>query len=620
MVLQGNQSTCSGSGATPPALPTSVTGTQVANADGSYTFTVAANGVVPASNTTFTAGSSYGVWCSHSTAALPGTSITYTPYNYAQYIANTSGGNFGTAGTASNANLNPADGTFDLPLSLVDEWNAVNWILNNPSGVSNESPNATDTQAAIWQLLDPNGLNYVKPNGLPNSLLGPDALALYTDAINNGLTFVPTTGQYVAVLMVPAGSNAAYQGFFVPVKLACSASGSMTLTKTSSVSNANAFQLITYTYTITNTGSTALEGIVIVDDNGTPTYKEDDVTINVSALLTTSSNPTGSLAPGASYKVTSTVYLPISLFYQAGSEAAFDTLIPQVLPSTTPGVLNQLLLTYLIDTDVSDNTYGTNASAGWAGNGGHTFAEELGNYAEFAFYDSRGNLVSDFDVNYLKSVPADSEFPSGYAGTPGSIFWGGTKYINYLTSTLADNLNMFPQFVHDTTNSPVAGTPNWQPISAYKVLVNEGIFGICGIGSASVKKNFLAATETPFGGKCGYAKSATYTPSVICSTVKSTAYAWATVCGCSTVVHAQTCLSVTLNGCGKPICSSAPSHQCQQPPVCHCTCYNCQHGKCGSCTHVGCDDDGCHRGGVGGTCPHATVHCQVAGKPVTQCW
>ncbi len=206
----------------------------------------------------------------------------------------------------------------------------------------------------------------------------------------------------------------------------------MTKTVNVGAAGANAFQLVTYTYTVKNTGSTTLQNLVLVDDNGTPNYTEDDVTIPIPAGTT--------LAPGASYSVTSTVYLPISLFYQSGSESAFDTLIPQVVPvpaGSPAGTLPNLLLTYLIDADVTDNTYGTGASAGWSGNGGHTFAEELGGYAEFGLYNSKGTLISDFDVNYLKNVGVTSSIPSGYGSTPGTVSVGGTKFIYYFDSTLA---------------------------------------------------------------------------------------------------------------------------------------------------------------------------------------
>jgi len=652
-----------GGGSTPPSLtlPATVTGTETFSFTTPYLYNLAVSSV--SSPGVISAGKSYGVWCTNPTGLVPGGGVnpngtvtppqdpnnptgaaTYMPVN-SYTISGAGGVNYGAPGFTYDPTI---PGFTTTSLTLAQEWAAVNWILNNPAGVSGEAPSALDTQAAIWQLLLPNqGFAY-----LLESNVTTNAWALYKDAITYGLSFIPTTGQVVAVLMVPttpAGSPT-YQGIIIPIPIPCPGTlgGSATLTKTVNVGagGANAFQLVTYTYTIKNTGSTTLQNLVIVDDNGTPNYPEDDVTINIPAGTT--------LAPGASYSVTSTVYLPISLFYQSGSEAAFDTLIPQVIPVPTgspAGTLPNLQLTYLIDADVTDNTYGTGSSAGWAGNGGHTFAEELAGYAEFALYNSRGTLISDFDVNYLKKVTATSHFPSGYASTPGTVSVGGTNYIYYLESTLQDNLNDYPQFVGDTVNSPVAGTPNWETITGYKVLVNEGIFGIYGIGSAAVKKNYLAATETAYSGKCGYARPTTYTPCIYGNLVNSTAYLCAQVCGCSTPVHAKACLTVKLCGAALPRCDNASSHRCQDPvhcscscaqcqagmhgqctnttgwgwftapakctpPVCGCTCAQCKAGNHGACSRVGCTDPTCHAN----NCTHNTMRCVVASQHVTYTW
>jgi hypothetical protein len=196
-------------------------------------------------------------------------------------------------------------------------------------------------------------------------------------------------------------------------------------------------------------------------------------------------------------------------------------------------------------------------------------------------------------------------------------------------------------------NSPIAGTANWEVTAAYKVYVNEGAFGVMGLGSATVKKNYLAATETGYSGKCGYAKAATITPTICGNLVSSTAYLVANVCGCSTIVHAKACLTVKL--CGTiPTCNNPGSHQCQNPVHCSCTCSNCtngDHGKCThttswgapskctppvcsctcaqcksgnhhSCTTVGCTDPICHAN----NCNHNTVKCVVASKPAVLCW
>lgn len=594
--------TCTnGAGATPttPTLPTAVSGIQTINpptAPTTYTFTVGNSAsIVPAGNTVFKLGGIYGVWCTFPSAPVPGggygaqpiadPTVKYTPQNYQQYTTSTLGGSYGTAGVPL---YDPNADSFTLPaLTLTQEWNAVNWILNNPNGSTNENPTGTDTQYAIWQILHPGDNQWVSVTGLAGTKLTPASAALYLDALNH-TDFIPGPGGVVAVLMVPCIPGD--QGFIVPVPAPCAATGSVSFTKTASATSVAAFKTVTYTYTVKNTGTTSLGNIIITDDNGTPSYNEDDVQLTVP----------GTLAPGATYTVKNTVYLPISLFYQSGNSASYDTLIPQIPAAPS----NALLLTYLIDSDVSDNTYGSGASAGWANVGGHTFTSELGNYAEFAFYDSRGNLVSDFKADYLSS---GSSFPSAYgsAGLHGSMVYGNSKYVDYITSTLADNLNGYPKFYTDTVNSPV-GDDNWQATSGYKVIVDKGIFGIFGMGSIGVKKNFMNAVGTAYSGKCSSPFSGSCTPTIVTSKVTNTAYLCATVCGCSTVVHAVATACVTVTGSTQPKCSSVAAHYCQAPK-CGCTCDQCKAGNHSGCSHVGCTDPICHAN----KCNHNTVICKT---------
>ena len=653
-------------GSTPPtlALPGSVTGVQTF----SYTTTTLYNFLVSsATSGPFTQGQTYSAWCTNPVGAVPGGgagpapdykvtkpedpkntsgSAMYTPIN-TYSIAGAGGANYGTPGYTYTYDSSGNGSFTGTQLSLTAEWSAVNWILNNPMGVTpGLSPTPSDVQAAIWQLLYSSQGPFITYSGLSGSVLTGNSWLLYKDALANGLSFIPVTGQSVGVLMYPTTATSltqGYQGFIIPVPVVCTtAAGSATLTKTSTVSTsgANAFQLVTYTYTVTNTSkTTTLGNINIVDDNGTPNYPEDDYTVPVPANTT--------IAPLSSYSISTTVYLPISLFYQSGTHSAFDTLIPQVVPvpaGAAKGTLPSLLLTYLIDTDVTDNSYGSNYSAGWTGNGGHTFAELEAGYAEFAFYNSLGMTMSDFNVNYINPVAGK---PSNYGSTIGQIFTGGTNPgtgpISYLSSTLADNLNDSPQYNHDTVNSPVAGSPNWIFTAGYKVLVNEAIFGMFNSSfSVSVKKNYLAATETSFSGKCGSPQSFTYTPTVYGTSITSTAYLCANVCGCSTVVHAKACLTVKVCGSPQPTCNNPGAHICQNPvhcsctcaqctagnhgsctaskkctpPVCSCTCAQCKAGNHASCTKVGCTDPTCHAN----NCNHNTVQCTIASKPVTYCW
>jgi hypothetical protein len=530
----------------------------------------------------------------------------YTPYNYSSYITQ-SGGSFGVGGYPL---LNTTTGLFTLaPLTLDKEWNAVNWILNFGSS---DSPSPTDEQHAIWQLLHPeSGLNYVATNGVAGSLLTAQAAVLYNDALTH-TDFIPGAGGLVAVLLVPTtpGSSATpYQGFLVPIPVptTCTSTGSATLTKTASVTNANAFEIITYTYVVHNTGATTLSNLVVVDDNGTPNYTGDDVTVGTLA----------SLAPGAMATFTNTAYLPISYFYQVGSASAFDTLIPQAIPASG-STMASLELTYLIDEDVTDNTYGTGASAGWAGNGVHTFAQEEGNHLQWSLSDRGGIRVSDFDANFIYHYGVSSTLPSGYGANVYQVNYGNGKYISSASSTLADNLNGYTKFFSDETNSPV-GDANWQTISGYKVTVSDGIFGLCGIGPNSVGiTNYLTTSEIAFGGKCGYAKAVSYCPKIVGSKVTSTAWLTATVCGCTTIVHAKASVCVTLNGCAQPVCNNPVAHICLQPVKCECTCAKCKAGDCSHCEDYGCDHKGC--GKYSAVCPHGTQNYTVAGVKKSICW
>lgn len=656
-----------GGGSTSVSLPTSVTGIQ------SFSYSTASlyNFAVSAGGGAITAGN-YSAWCTDPNhAVIPGGgtnydgstqvpedpknatgSAVYTPVNsYSITGTGTTGtGNaYGVAGYTFNGT-----GYTTTKLSLTQEWSAVNWVINHPAGVSKETPTSTDVQNVIWQLLHPEtyygtSLSYLVVSATdPKATVTntPNSFLLYQDALANGLSFTPSTGDLVAILMLPAATNPTYQGFIIGVPIVCTtATGSLTLTKTSNVgaAGANAFQLVTYTYTITNTGSTTLQDFVIVDDNGTPAYKGDDVTINLPAGTT--------LASGKSISVTNTVYLPITLFYQSGSQAAFDTLIPQVIPATPATVNPTLLLTYLIDSDVTDNYYGKNASNAWQDNGGHTIAQVEAGFAEFGLYDSAGNLVGDFKGNYIAPVGVSTSVPSGLAssgviGTPAK--GNGSNFV--IDSTLANNLNNFPQFVGNTVDSPVAGTANWQGIAGYKVYVNEGAFGVHGLGSAKVLQNYLANTKSGYSGKCGSSRAATYVPCIYGDVVTSTATVVADVCGCTTVIHASTCLTVKLCGATKPGCNSSGNHDCQKPTDCSCSCSNCRsglHGNCSnktwwgapakcsapvcgcpcaqckagnhkSCSQVGCTDSRCHTE----HCGHDTVICKdvTSGKTKSLCW
>ncbi len=540
----------------------------------------------------------YNAWCTNPNAPIPSAPgpnqtngpITYSVYNsysFSSFPAESA--QDGTFGFSSDYPATGLSGPYHL--TRAQEWSAVNWVLNNLT----VDTDINDMQAVIWTLLHPEAASGNTPYPF---LQGPaqtadnatNALALYNLAVLND-NFVPGNQNVVAVILDP-GPN--YQGVIIPVPVpsgGCTAKSGLYLYKAVSVSSANAFQAITYGYYVQNTGSTTLTNVVITDDNGTPGYAEDDFHVGTIA----------SLAPGASQYFFQTVYLPIRLFAQIGNSAIFDTLIPQVPPTTlavgTSIPAGSLFLTYLEDDDVFDNTYGTpgthptsGASAGWAAVGGHTFSEDFGNYAEFTFYDAGGHLVSDFDADYLSHLGVSSTFPSGYgsAGLHGNMIYGSSSYVQYITSTLADNLNGYSKFYAATTTSPDSDV-NWQSTAGYKVQVSQNIFTAdkcgAGFGWASIKKNFISNSKL--------GQNLCYTPQTICTKIVSTAWATATVCGCNTTITAKASVCVTLNGSPLPTCGQLSQHKCLHQDECRCTCANCLAGKHNQCTQPKCIDPRC---------------------------
>jgi len=556
----------------------------------------------------------YNAWCTNPNAPIPSLApspyqtngdVTYSVYNsYSFSTFPPQSAQDPTFGFSSDFPYTGGLTPPSYPLNRAEEWSAVNWVLNNLT----VDTNINDVGAVIQTLLHPEAASAATP--YPYLLLFAgnytNALALYNQAVAND-TFVPGNQNVVAVILDP-GPN--YQGVIIPVPVpsgGCTGTSSATLTKTASVASANAFQAITYTYVVTNTGSNTLTNIVVTDDNGTPNYAEDDFTVGTVATL----------APGASVTFKITTYLPIKLFAEVNNNAIFDTLIPQTSQTASGIPATALLLTYLNDVDVTDNTYGTGASAGWAAVGGHTFNQIIGNYAEFAFYDAHGNLVSDFDADYLSNLGVSSTYPSGYgsAGLHGPMIYGSSKYVDYITWTLADNLNGYPMFYNDTVNSPV-GDANWQAIAGYKVVVDQGVFGSAGIGSAAVKGNHLQASEFAnsepgWGWGCKPTHALCYTPQVICTKIVNTAYLCATVPACGTVIKAQATACVTLNGAPPPTCGQSYQHKCQHQEECRCTCANCQAGKHNQCTQQNCSDARCGDKGCPQQCQCHCIKCST---------
>jgi hypothetical protein len=149
---------------------------------------------------------------------------------------------------------------------------------------------------------------------------------------------------------------------------------------------------------------------------------------------------------------------------------------------------------------VNDNTYGTSASPGW-GKGGHKFNDLIGSdQAEFRFTDGKGNVVLDFDADYVSHVsslhlPSGTtvNYPSGYgtAGLAGDgkLITGNAAFIESIDTSITDNLNQSPVYYGFIINSPAAGSPlfgGWNPVNRYTVAVSGAAFGSNGFGGVTV--------------------------------------------------------------------------------------------------------------------------------------
>lgn len=201
-------------------------------------------------------------------------------------------------------------------------------------------------------------------------------------------------------------------------------------------------------------------------------------------------------------------------------------------PDDPSGVIEQVIetingKTYLhlrvtFDPRFVDNTYGVNASAGWAnrmmagpmgaampggamggkmpkggmaGKAAHTFDDLVGSdHVELVLADGKGDTVLDFKVDYVSENP---DAPCGYGslgvkGGEGKMITGDASAIVAVGTSIDRNLNGCGYCL--TTDSPVTdenfkadpSAPNWDYRVIYEVWIDFAVFKGRGFGGAYI--------------------------------------------------------------------------------------------------------------------------------------
>ncbi len=351
------------------------------------------------------------------------------------------------------------------------------------------------------------------------------------------------TGYLINTALVSAANEpTAYQNATASATITVQAPPVLTLTKTASTTAVPAGVAVTYTYVVTNNGLMAATNVKVTDDGGIPN-NPNPITVGTIS----------SLAVGASQTFTRT--FTTSAIPPGGAPINLSTVINGV---TVPiGTLTTTLLTsgpyagnYQVVLNQSlgivNNTYGTNASAGWTS--GHKFSDLLGSdQADFQFTDSKGNVVLDFLADY---VSASSKFPSGYgtlgvSGGDGKVNVGSAANVLYVDTTITDNLNQSSAYYGFTTNSPATSDPldaGWNNVDGYTVIVSAAAFGANGFGGVSIP--YVHDSPSKIAGTIKFIPSSTD------YLLTNTAVATATECGQSVSATAKATVDVTV---GAPI-------------------------------------------------------------------
>lgn len=541
-------------GQTVNGLPETVTGVQAPVPEAGPTGPTYSTFVVasPATGPVSVAGNPYNVWCSNPNGYILPTPQTYTAYNtYDPNFLALSGVTYGA---------DPATA-----------WQEVNWLINNKHGHSGTlNPSVMDTQFVIWDLL--------WPGYQPTMFLSPDAQQLLSDAQTYGPGFVPQPGQLLAVdlyiggIQDSDGPNSP-QDIFIEYPLpTVPHNPGLKITKSANVKTAKCTDQVTYTYVVTNTGDVTLTNVTIVDDNATPNYPGDDITIASGVTLN----------PGDSKTYTRTLYLPLVEYGVDAYNNPFNhTLITQVLPN------GNIQVTLLEDLSLVDNSYGQGASPDWGSNG-NSLLNHLGqDSAEFQFVDGAGNTVLDFVADY---ATLSGQYPSGigtggYSNGAGQFLYGNKYNVVSIDTTMTDNMNKNGNVGSWYHSSPPPNSSNWQFQCGYTVVIKGNCFGRYGYGGCNIKKIQHNKCKTGQQYQCN--------PTPKCQNVTNTVTATATanVNGTNQTLTATAQATVTLTPGGQQSC------QPPTPPTCQCPCWNCQHGDHQHCSNYHCNDTQCQKQG-----------------------
>jgi hypothetical protein len=329
--------------------------------------------------------------------------------------------------------------------------------------------------------------------GTPGTkIAGPGILA-------NTLTAMPGYGAWTYIGVTAAAGNVLIGdlAFTSPattctIVVAPAPVPKVSISKKANATKVNPFQKVTYTYTVTNTGTVPLANVVVKDDNATPNYTGDDFTVGTVA----------SLAPGASTTFTATLIPPVTEVgapqgwngwgndswdnggwgggWGGSNSSPAGTLICTTLPN------GNVQVTFRQDLGQTDNTYGRGSSSNWSGQW-RNFSDMVGGQAaEFRFLDGNGNTVLDVATDYISK---SSRFPSGYgtlgvSGGNGAVIKGDGSHVVSCDTTLSHNLNQSPGFYNCTTDS--SGSPSWDSVSGYTIVVDGKTFGSAGFGGVAI--------------------------------------------------------------------------------------------------------------------------------------